>query len=113
MKIANTVLAIAAVGFIGGLHADDGSLFKSKCGMCHKATIQGKATGTGSSGPDLTGINGKRTEEYLKLYIINPNEARTKHADIYNKEIKNKYSMKMPAVKLNDEQLKTIVSSLK
>ena len=94
-------------------YADGARTFKKKCGSCHSATIDGTALGKAAMGPDLTGIASKRGDDYLRLYITNPQKARKEHSDIYNSEIKGKYKMKMPPVKLDDATLDELIDSLK
>jgi len=93
--------------FAGGEDA-----FKNKCGSCHVLKVDGKKISNGAVGPDLTGISSQRKEEYLKLYITDPEEAREKYPDVYA-ETKKKYSMKMPKIKVSAEEAAEILKVLK
>ena len=101
------------ISMTAGLYADGARTFKKKCGSCHSATIDGKVYGKATMGPDLTGITSNRGADFIRLYISDPKAARKKYSDVYNKEIKGKYKMKMPAIKLKDADLDDLVESLK
>ncbi|MDH4262070.1 MAG: cytochrome c [Spirochaetia bacterium] len=89
--------------------AEDGDIFKKKCGVCHALNNVSKA----KQGPDLTGYAAKRSNEYLQAYMTNPAEAKKKFPDIYNKEVKGKYQFAMPSVKLTDTEKQSILNVLK
>lgn len=96
-----------------GAYAGGADTFNRKCGSCHSATIDGKTIGSSTMGPDLTGIASTRPADFLRMYIVNPRQARKDYSDIYKKEIKGKYKMKMPPVRLKDDVLDELIESLK
>ena len=96
-----------------GAYADSARTFKKKCGACHSITVNGETIGKPAMGPDLTGISSKRPEGFVRMYIIDPNGARKKYSDVYQNEIKGKYKMKMPPVKLSDDVLDELVDFMK
>jgi len=94
------------------LYADGAETFKKKCGICHKLEVDGSAIASGKTGPVLTGLASKRPVDYLKLYMSNPDEAKKKFADVYNAN-KGNYSIKMPKIKVSDEEIEEILALMK
>ncbi len=106
VRIIFTILV--SILFAGSsLHADGKKTFNKKCGACH--TIQ---KGGSSMGPNLYQIAQEREEDYLKIYMTTPEAGRKKYPDIY-KELAKKYPMKMPSVKLSEEEINEIYEALK
>jgi len=112
-KVQISLAVFASFLSAGALFADGAKTFKRKCASCHTLVSGGKKLSSGKVGPDLSGLAGKRPEEYLKLYMSNPADARKKFADIYNKEISGKFTMKMPSVSISEEEAKEIIELLK
>ncbi|MDH4200882.1 MAG: cytochrome c [Spirochaetia bacterium] len=109
MKTIKPVILTTSLIITAGIFADDAAVFKKKCGACHTL----KNVSSAKSGPDLTGVASRRPEEYVKLYMTNPAEAKKKFPDIFAKEIKGKFQFSMPAQKLNAEDTLAILNALK
>lgn len=109
MQITKPLVAIfvTCTLFTTAAFSKGSDTFKKKCAACHTMT-----EGAKSMGPNLYKIAETRPEEYLKTYMTNPEEARKKYPDIYA-EFAKKYSMKMPAVKLSQEEIDAIYEALK
>jgi len=116
------IALIATLGLTIGLStvfAGEGDLakgvttFKSKCAYCHSLIVQDKKISSATSGPDLTGIASVRPNEYLRIYMVNPDKGRKDFKDIYEKELKGKYNMKMPRIALSDADIDNIIATLK
>ena len=99
-------------GFTATIQSNDGTLFKKNCGLCHTATVNGSYVGRGNMDVDLTGVVSERGEDYVRLYIRDPEAARTKYPEIY-KSIKEKYPMIMPPVELSDREMQELIEMLK
>jgi mono/diheme cytochrome c family protein len=109
MKTFKPILLISSLIFTASIFADDAAIFKKRCGTCH--TI--KSVSNGKIGPDLTGLASRRPEEYIKAYLVNPADAKKKFPDIFEKEIKGKFSSAMPAQKLKADETTAILNALK
>lgn len=109
MKIMKIAISVSLLFFTAGIFADDAAIFKKRCGVCHALNSVSKAT----MGPNLTGVASKRPEEYVKLYMTNPAEAKKKFPDIYKKEVKGKYSATMPTIKVSAEEMAALLKLLK
>ena len=109
MKTLKLITTIVTLAMVQGVYADDAAVFKKKCGVCHSL----KSVSNGKMGPDLTGYTAKRPEEYIKMYPKNPSEAKKKFPEIFEKEVKGKYSSVMPPVKLTEDEEKAILNALK
>ncbi|MES0491723.1 MAG: cytochrome c [Leptospirales bacterium] len=88
-------------------------LIKAKCGYCHAFSANGKKISSATSGPDLTGIATERGEPFTRIYMVNPEQGRKDFKAIYDKEIKGKYNMKMPSVRLTPSEIDDITAALK
>lgn len=87
--------------------ADDGKeVFEQKCASCH--TLGG---GDGA-GPDLKGVVGKRSPEWLQRVITAP-EKLTAEQDPTQAELVKKYGMEMPNVGASAEDATKIIAYLK
>lgn len=109
MKTYKVFAVLVSVIFSSALIADDAAIFKKKCGFCHTVTGVSK----GKIGPDLTGFVGKRPAGYIKDYSADPNAAKSKYPDIYEKEVKGKFKSAMPATKTTDAEMQAILNILK
>jgi protein SCO1 len=78
-------------------------IFKQNCSACH--TI-----GSGDlAGPDLIGIQDRRTEEWLMTFIKSP-KRMIKKGDKTAVTLYNKYNqVVMPDQKLNDDEIKEVL----
>lgn len=109
MKTFKAILLVSSLLFTAGIFADDAAVFKKKCGSCHTV----KSVANGKQGPDLTGILSRRPEEYVKAYLVNPAEAKKKFPDVFEKEVKGKFSFTMPPQKINADDTQAILNVLK
>ncbi len=97
------VLSITIMGFAGSALATDGaSIFKAKCSACHGADGTGAAMGPAFQGSDY--IKAASNEELAEVTLKGRNGA--------DKNYKN-FALGMPAQKLNDDEMKALVSYLK
>jgi mono/diheme cytochrome c family protein len=102
-RLKSTAIAIAAVVYGFNLQAQDGeALFKQTCSACHSIG-KGKLVG-----PDLKGINQKRSEEWFVSFVKNAADFGTKDADA--KAMIAEYGYPMPNQALEDDQIKTILA---
>ena len=86
--------------------ADEGKdLFDKQCASCH--TIGGGDGG----GPDLKGVVGKRTHEWLESVIIEPDKL-TANKDPIQAELVKKYGYEMPNLGIGHEDALKIISHL-
>lgn len=86
--------------------ADPGKdLFEKQCAGCH--TIGGGDGG----GPDLKGVTGKRTHEWLESVIIEPNKL-TANKDPIQAELVKKYGFEMPNLGIGHEDALKIITYL-
>jgi len=87
-------------------HGDPGKdLFDKQCAGCH--TIGGGDGG----GPDLRGVTGKRTHEWLESVIIEPNKL-TANKDPIQAELIKKYGYEMPNLGIGHEDALKIITYL-
>jgi len=97
-----TLLALLAGSYPVG--ADQGKdLFDKQCADCH--TIGGGESG----GPDLKGVVGKRTHEWLESVIIEPDKL-TANKDPIQAELVKKYGYEMPNLGIGHEDALKIIS---
>ena len=99
MKSKVTVLFLVLMGFVASAWAQGGSVEKGKalvekqkCSLCHK---EGSTTGK-----PMEMLVGTNNDAHLKEAIINPKKALGPE-------------VKMPAVKLTDEQVQDVIAYLK
>lgn len=86
--------------------ADQGKdLFDKQCASCH--TIGGGDSG----GPDLKGVVGKRTNEWLESVIIEPDKLTAKK-DPIQAELVKKYGYEMPNLGIGHEDALKIITYL-
>ena len=99
-----TLLALLAGSYPVG--ADQGKdLFDKQCASCH--TIGGGDGG----GPDLKGVVGKRTHEWLESIIIEPDKL-TVNKDPIHAELVKKYGYEMPNLGIGHEDALKIITYL-
>ena len=99
-----TLLALLAGSYPVG--ADQGKdLFDKQCASCH--TIGGGDGG----GPDLKGVVGKRTHEWLESIIIEPDKL-TVNKDPIQAELVKKYGYEMPNLGIGHEDALKIITYL-
>jgi mono/diheme cytochrome c family protein len=114
MKRSITITLLAVFAFTtGALFADGKKVFKRRCGTCHTIEHAGEKLGNGTTGPILTGLASKRPEEYIRLYMKKPDEARKKFSNIYEAEVKGKYTMKMMTVQISDTEINEVFELMK
>ena len=102
-RLKSTAIAIAAVVYGFSLQAQDGeALFKQTCSACHSIG-KGKLVG-----PDLKGVNQKRSEEWIVNFVKSAADFGAKDADA--KAIIAEYGYPMPNQALQDDQIKSIVA---
>jgi cytochrome c2 len=83
------------------------STFERKCSICH--TIGGG----NKIGPDLKGITNTRSSEWLIRFISDP-EKMYKEGDLAAVKLRQQYKgMKMPTLKLTEQELSNILAYLK
>lgn len=88
------------------VRADQGKdLYDKQCAGCH--TIGGGDGG----GPDLKGVTGKRTHEWLESVIIEPNKL-TANKDPIQVELVKKYGYEMPNLGVSHEDALKIITYL-
>lgn len=101
-RLKSTALTIVAVALGLNLQAQDGeALFKQTCTACHSIG-KGKLVG-----PDLKGINQKRSEEWLVNFVKSAADFGANDADA--KAIIAEYGYPMPNQALQDDQIKAII----
>ena len=105
MKVTNLKrIALTAGAFICslGLTAQDGqAIFKQNCGACHTVG-KGKLVG-----PDLAGVNTKRSAEWITSFVKNAEAFGQKDADA--KAIIQEYGYPMPPQSVSDGDIATII----
>lgn len=98
------LLALLASSY--SVEADQGKdLFDKQCASCH--TIGGGDSG----GPDLKGVVGKRTHEWLQSVIIEPDKL-TANKDPIQIELVKKYGYEMPNLGIGHEDAQIIITYL-
>jgi len=105
MKIKLKLIAVTTGALFYGLgvNAQDGeSLFKQTCAACH--TVGGGKL----VGPDLQGVNQKRTEDWIVNFVKNAADFGAKDADA--KAMITEYGYPMPSQNLADGDIKAIVT---
>lgn len=89
-----------------GVSAQDGeTVFKSNCAACH--TVGGGRL----VGPDLAGITERRSEDWIKEFILH-SQALIESGDADAKAIFDEYKMPMPDQNLNDADLAAVMDYL-
>ena len=102
-RLKSTAVAIVSMVYGFNLQAQDGeALFKQTCTACHSIG-KGKLVG-----PDLKGVNQKRSEEWLVNFVKSAADFGAKDADA--KAIIAEYGYPMPNQALSDDQIKSIVA---
>ncbi|MBE7442467.1 MAG: c-type cytochrome [Flavobacteriales bacterium] len=87
------------------INAQDGeALFKQNCSACHSIG-KGKLVG-----PDLKGVNTKRSEEWIINFVKNAQAFGEKDADA--KAIITEYGYPMPNQNVSDADIKAIISHI-
>lgn len=100
-RFKSTAIAIVSMVYGFSLQAQDGeALFKQTCTACHSIG-KGKLVG-----PDLKGVNQKRSEEWFVSFVKNAADFGAKDADA--KAIIAEYGYPMPNQALDDAQVKAI-----
>jgi len=80
-------------------------LFKTKgCSACH-------AFGARLSGPDLTGVAGRRTATWMEQQILHP-DVMTKE-DPISRQLMAEYALQMPNQGLTPEETRAVIEFLK
>lgn len=106
MKIIKLkLIAIAAGAFFYslGANAQDGeAIFKQNCAACHSVG-NGKLVG-----PDLQGVNSKRTEDWIVNFVKSAADFSATDADA--KAIVAEYGYPMPNQSVSDGDIKAIIS---
>jgi len=103
IKLKSIVLAASAIVYGLNLSAQDGeALFKQNCSACHSVG-KGKLVG-----PDLKGINTKRSEEWITKFVQNAQAFGETDADA--KAIIAEYGYPMPVQNVSDGDVKAIVT---
>ena len=98
------LLALLASGYPA--QADPGKdLFDKQCASCHSIG------GGDGGGPDLKGVVGKRTHEWLKSLIIEPDKLTAKK-DPIQAELVKKYGYEMPNLSISHDDAQKIIAYL-
>jgi len=102
-KLKIALITLGAVAYSFTLSAQDGeSLFKQTCTACHSMG-KGKLVG-----PDLKGVNQKRSEEWFVSFVKSAADFGATDADA--KALIAEYGYPMPNQALDDGQIKAIYS---
>lgn len=100
-------LCLFFLAFAGTAWADTGKeLFRTHCAGCH--TIGG---GKGV-GPDLKGVSGERSDDWLVRIIVEPDRL-TAEKDPAQLELVQQFGMEMPKLGIDREDARKIVAYLK
>ena len=87
------------------LAAKGEGLFKSKtCSTCH-------AFGARITGPDLVGVTRRRTEQWMRKQMLQP-EVMTKE-DPIARQLLGQYAVQMPNLMLKDEEVSALIEYIK
>ena len=102
-KLKSIVLAIAAMTSGLSLSAQDGeAVFKQFCSACH--TVGGGKM----VGPDLEGLNSKRSEDWVINFVKDAASFSATDADA--KAMVDEYGYPMPSQNVSDDEIKAIIS---
>ena len=103
MKLKSIVISLSIIAVSLNLDAQNGeAVFKQNCSACHSIG-KGKLVG-----PDLEGINTRRSEEWILSFVKNAQVFGEKDADA--KAIITEYGYPMPNQNVNDAEIKAIIS---
>lgn len=103
LKLIGVTVSMALYSFT--INAQDGeALFKQNCSACHSIG-KGKLVG-----PDLKGVNAKRTEDWIINFVKNAQAFGEKDADA--KAIITEYGYPMPNQNVSDADIKAIISHI-
>jgi len=101
-----TLLLLTFAAICSAAWADQGKeLFDKQCGGCHSIG------GGDGGGPDLKGVTGKRTHEWLESVIIEPNKL-TANKDPIQAGLVKKYGFEMPNLGIGHEDALKIITYL-
>jgi len=101
-RLKSTAIAVVAVVYGFSLKAQDGeALFKQTCSACHSVG-KGKLVG-----PDLKGVNQKRSEDWIVNFVKSAADFGAKDADA--KAMIDEYGYPMPNQALQDGDIKAII----
>ncbi len=107
VPLHSIVLAQSEIDTESARIAEQGeSIFLQRCSACH--TVGG---GDKPMGPDLAGVTEKRDRAWLERIIQEPGKLIAE-GDTAALELKEKYGMVMPAMKLSPEQLEAVLTFL-
>lgn len=105
MKLKSIVITVSVAVCSLAVNAQDGeALFKQNCSACHSIG-KGKLVG-----PDLKGLNTKRSEEWITNFVKNAQAFGEKDVDA--KAIIAEYGYPMPNQNISDTDIKAIISHI-
>lgn len=105
MKLKSIVITVSVAVCSLAVNAQDGeALFKQNCSACHSIG-KGKLVG-----PDLKGVNTKRSEEWITNFVKNAQAFGEKDADA--KAMIAEYGYPMPNQNVSDADIKAIITHI-
>lgn len=105
MKLKSIVITVSvAVSSLSASAQDGEALFKQNCSACHSIG-KGKLVG-----PDLKGVNTKRSEDWIINFVKNAQAFSEKDADA--KAMVTEYGYPMPNQNVSDADIKAIITHI-